>query len=186
MIIEAIHKRSGTRPSTVLVKLVAVLITIAAGGLGRQEEPGAQLGTGISSLFTDLFKFDKDHDRRKLIICGVSTGFASKLHTISGCHLGVEVLFIGNLLYDVLLPALAGIVSYQMSSAPGIAYFHAPLQFVPVFSAFFLAKVILAGIFFGVVSLLLIEFHNLIRKASEHLYIWVLLKGVTGGEVLVL
>ena len=188
MIIEALHKRSGKiRPSTVLVKLVAVLITIAAGGSAGKEEPGAQLGAGLSSLFADLFKFD-DHDRRKLVICGVSAGFASVFGTpLAGAIFGVEVLFIGSLLYDVLLPAfIAGIVSYQMSAALGITYFHAPLQFVPAFSAFFLAKVIFAGIFFGLVSLLLIEFHNLIEKASERMHVWAPFKGIIGGVALVL
>ena len=188
MIIEALHKRSGKiRPSTVLVKLVAALITIAAGGSAGKEEPGAQIGAGISSLFADLFKFD-DHDRRKLVICGVSAGFASVFGTpIAGAIFGVEVLFIGSLLYDVLLPAfIAGIVSYQMSAFLGITYFHTPLQFVPVFSAFFLAKVILAGIFFGLVSLFLIEFHNFIKKVSERLHIWAPYKGIIGGVALAL
>jgi H+/Cl- antiporter ClcA len=188
MIIEALHKRSGKiRPSTVLVKLVAVLITIAAGGSAGKEEPGAQLGAGLSSLFADLFKFD-DRDRRKLVICGVSAGFASVFGTpIAGAIFGVEVLFIGSLLYDVLLPAfIAGIVSYQVSAALGITYFYAPLQFVPVFSAFFLVKVILAGIFFGLVSVLLIELYSLIEKASERLHIWAPFKGIVGGVVLIL
>jgi len=188
MIIASLHKRSGKiRPLSVLVKLAAVLITIGAGGSAGKEEPGAQLGAGLSSLFADIFKFD-DVDRRKLVICGVSAGFASVFGTpLAGAIFGVEVLFIGSLLYDVLLPAfIAGIVSYQMSASLGITYFHAPLQFVPVFSVFFLAKVILAGIFFGLISLFLIEFHNLTERASGRLRIWAPFKGIIGGAILVL
>lgn len=133
MIIDALHKRSGKiKPSTVLVRLAATLITIASGGSAGKEEPGAQIGAGLSSLFSDLLKFD-DRDRRKLVICGVSAGFASVFGTpIGGAIFGVEVLFVGGLMYDVLLPAfIAGIVSYQVSAALGISYFYSPLQFLP-------------------------------------------------------
>jgi H+/Cl- antiporter ClcA len=183
VIIDALHKRSGKiKPSTVLVRLAATLITIAG-----KEEPGAQIGAGLSSLFSDLLKFD-DRDRRKLVICGVSAGFASVFGTpIGGAIFGVEVLFVGGLMYDVLLPAfIAGIVSYQVSAALGITYFYSPLQFVPVFSGFFLAQVIFAGIFFGLVALLLIELFTLFKKAAERLPLWAPAKGIIGGAALIL
>jgi len=66
-----------------LVRLAATLITIASGGSAGKEEPGAQIGAGLSSLFSDLLKFD-DRDRRKLVICGVSAGFASVFGTPIG------------------------------------------------------------------------------------------------------
>jgi len=188
MIIDALHKRSGKiKPSTVLVRLAATLITIASGGSAGKEEPGAQIGAGLSSLFSDLLKFD-DRDRRKLVICGVSAGFASVFGTpIGGAIFGVEVLFVGGLMYDVLLPAfIAGIVSYQVSAALGISYFYSPLKFVPVFSGFFLAQVIVAGIFFGIVALLLIELFTLFKKAAERLPLWAPAKGIIGGAALIL
>jgi H+/Cl- antiporter ClcA len=189
VIIDALHKRGGKiKPSTVLVKLVATLITIASGGSAGKEEPGAQLGAGISSLFADLLKFD-DRDRRKLVICGVSAGFASVFGTpLGGAIFGVEVLFVGSLMYDVLLPAfVAGIISYQVSAALGTTYFYSPLLFTPVFSGFFLVQVIVAGIFFGMVALLLIELFSLFKKAAERLTIgWVPAKGIIGGAALVL
>jgi chloride channel protein, CIC family len=188
VIINALHERAGRiRPLTVLVKLVAALITIALGGSAGKEEPGAQLGAGVSSLFADVLKFD-DRDRRKLVICGVSAGFAAVFGTpIGGAIFGVEVLFIGGLMYDVLLPAfIAGIVSYQVSAALGTTYFYTPLQFVPAFSGFFLAQVIVAGIFFGIVALVLIELFSLIEKAAKRLPVWTPARGFVGGAALVL
>ena len=107
MIIDALHKRSGKiKPSTVLVRLAATLITIASGGSAGKEEPGAQIGAGLSSLFSDLLKFD-DRDRRKLVICGVSAGFASVFGTpIGGAIFGVEVLFVGGLMYQRTSPGV--------------------------------------------------------------------------------
>jgi H+/Cl- antiporter ClcA len=186
-VIGAIHKRSGKiNASAVPVKLVATIITISTGGSAGKEGPCAQIGGGISSLLADLFTFD-DHDRKKLVICGISAGFASVFGTpVSGSIFGIEVLFVGGMLYEVLLPAfIAGIISYHVSSALGITYFYHPLSFVPVFSPFVLIEVILAGLFFGICSLLLIEIFNFVRRASERLQLWAPFKGIIGGVVLI-
>ena len=173
-IIEAVHKHSGKiRLMVVPVKLVATIITIALGGSAGKEGPAAQIGAGVSSAFSDLLRFDS-RDRKKLVICGISAGFATVFGTpIAGAIFGVEVLFVGGMLYEVLLPSfVAGIVAFQVSSSFGITYFHEPLQFVPVFSSLFFIKVCGAGIFFGLCSLLLIESLRRLRaheSPDEHL-----------------
>ena len=124
-IIEAVHQRSGKiRLMVVPVKLVATVITIAFGGSAGKEGPAAQIGAAVSSAFSDLLRFDSK-DRKKLVICGISAGFATVFGTpIAGAIFGVEVLFVGGMLYDVLLPSfVSGIVAFQVSSALGINLF---------------------------------------------------------------
>lgn len=113
-VIEAVHKHSGRIKAIVVpIKLVASIITITAGGSVGKEGPCAQIGAGLSSFFANIFRFD-DYDHKKLVICGTSAGFASVFGTpIAGSLFGIEVLFIGSILYDVLLPSfIAGIISY--------------------------------------------------------------------------
>jgi H+/Cl- antiporter ClcA len=186
-VIEAVHKRSGKiNPFVVPVKLLATVITIALGGSAGKEGPCAQIGAGLSSIFSDIVRFE-DKDRKKLVICGISAGFATVFGTpIAGAIFGVEVLFIGGLLYDVLLPSfVAGIVGYQVSSALGIAYFYEPLNFIPRFSSLFFSKVCMGGVFFGICSLLLIESLKLFERLSKRIKIWEPYKGLVGGTALV-
>jgi H+/Cl- antiporter ClcA len=187
-IIEAVHQRSGKiRLMVVPVKLVATVMTIAFGGSAGKEGPAAQIGAAVSSAFSDLLRFDS-RERKKLVICGISAGFATVFGTpIAGAIFGVEVLFVGGMLYDVLLPSfVSGIVAFQVSSAMGITYFHEPLQFVPLFSSMFFIKVCAAGIFFGLCSLLLIEILRLFERMGKALTLWPPLKGLLGGGFLVL
>lgn len=187
-VIEAIHKRSGKiKLSVVPVKLIATIITLGAGGSVGKEGPCAQIGAGLTSMFAGIFKFD-DKDRKKLVICGISAGFASVFGTpISGAIFGVEVLFAGAILYDVLLPSfVAGITAHQVAQALGITYFYHPIQFVPVFSETFFLKVIASGIFFGLCSGFLIEMLKFTELLSSKIKVGTVLKGFIGGVILIL
>lgn len=186
-VIEAIHKRAGKIPVLVVpIKLIATLITLATGGSAGKEGPCAQIGAGLTSLFSDLLRFD-EHDRKKMVICGISAGFASVFGTpIAGPIFGVEVLFVGAILYDVLLPSfIAGIIAYQVSSSFGISYFHEPMSVVPAFTEGFLIKVLVAGLFFGLCSIFLIEILKWGEGISNRIRAWAPLKGIIGGILLI-
>lgn len=186
-VIEAIHKHGARiKPMVVPVKLAATVITLALGGSVGKEGPCAQIGAGIASLLAGLFKFG-EHDRRKLVICGISAGFALVFGTpIAGSIFGVEVLFVGGMLYEVLLPSfIAGITAYHISSALGITYFHHPVRVMPVFSEVFFLKVIVAGMVFGLCSIILIEALKAGALLANRVRIWEPLKGLLGGAALV-
>lgn len=187
-VIESIHKNSGRIKLLVApVKLVTSVITLTFGGSAGKEGPCAQIGGGLASAFADLFKFD-DVDRRKLVICGISAGFAAVFGTpIAGAIFGVEVLFVGKILYDVMLPSfIAGITSYQITRLLGITYFSHKLAFIPGFSEGLFIKVIICGFFFGICSLVFIEVLKLGNKLFKSMKIWPPLKGAIGGAAIVL
>jgi H+/Cl- antiporter ClcA len=186
-VIEAVHKRYGKiNPLVVPVKLVATLITIISGGSVGKEGPTAQIGAGLSSGYSDIFRFDR-HDRKKLVICGISAGFSAVFGTpIAGAIFGIEVLFIGGMLYEVLLPSfIAGITGFHIASALGVNYFYRPIDFVPEFSLPFFLAVIGAGLFFGFCSIMLIELLKAGKVVSDRIRIWSPLKGILGGSILI-
>ncbi len=162
-VIEAIHKASGKiRPRVVPVKLFTTIITFAVGGSVGKEGPCAQIGAGLTSALADLIRFN-DIDRKKLVICGISAGFASVFGTpIAGAVFGIEVLFVGGMMYDVLLPSfVAGIVGYQVVSSLGLTFPYTTLGIVsvPQTNILFIEAAV-GGIFFGLCSLFLIELMN--------------------------
>lgn len=157
-VIEAIHKHGSLIPASVIpVKLLATVITLAIGGSAGKEGPCAQIGAGVSSLFARLLRFD-EHDRRKLVICGISAGFAAVFGTpLAGAIFGVEVLVVGTLFYDVLLPCLiSGVAAHLVVSHFGLPSLHFSMT-LPGLNEVLLLKVILAAVLFGFVAVLLIQ-----------------------------
>ena len=123
-VIEAIHKKSGKiEVSVIPVKLIATVITLFSGGSAGKEGPGAQIGAGVASAISDKLHFSKK-DRKKLVVCGISAGFATVFGTpIAGAIFGIEVLVVGSLMYDLLLPSIvAGFSAFYTAQFLGVRY----------------------------------------------------------------
>jgi H+/Cl- antiporter ClcA len=186
-VIAAVHRQGGRiNVGIVPVKLLTTIITIATGGSAGQVGPCGQIGASLASFAADLFKLDAN-DRKKIVVCGLSAGFAAVLGApFSGAIFGVEVLYVGSLLYEVLLPSfIAGITSYQVASLLGIRYEFYPLDFSPTLSEAFILKIVLSGLFFGICSVLLIEVMKAGQRVSDKFGKSLPLRGMIGGMVLI-
>ncbi|MFI5210033.1 MAG: chloride channel protein [Gemmatimonadales bacterium] len=185
-VIAAVHQRAGRVDWLIApVKLAATVLTLAFGGSVGKEGPAAQIGAALTSLFADLLRL-KDEDRRKLVICGISAGFAAVFGTpISGALFGIEVLYLGRLDYTVIFPAMvAGIVGHL---ACGV---RPPFPLISeAFGNTGQVTIILislaSGAIFGLVALLLIEslraMERALRRFEPHPY----LVAAGGGAALV-
>lgn len=187
-VIEAIHKKAGRIKVMVIpIKLITTLLTLFSGGSVGKEGPSAQMGGGIASLIADILKFD-DSDRKKLVICGISAGFAAIFGTpISGAIFGIEVLFVGILLYDNLLPSfVAGITAFYVTHLLGIQAPQYKIDFDPRITEFLIIKVAIAGLAFGLCSIIFIEIMSKTEKISQKLRVNFLVKGIIGGLAVIL
>jgi len=185
-VIEAVHKNWGKiKLQVVPVKLVATIITLAGGGSAGKEGPCAQIGAGMASGIADLLKLDKT-DRKKIVICGISAGFATVFGTpIAGALFAVEVLILGKIMHEMLFPALvAAVIGFHISKFFGINYLQHPV-IVSGFSRELFIKVLISGVFFGMVSLLLVESLKLAEKLARRLPFSKPARGLIGGSILV-
>ncbi|RAP39057.1 voltage-gated chloride channel [Candidatus Marinamargulisbacteria bacterium SCGC AAA071-K20] len=187
-VIQAIHRDNGKlRARIIPIKLFTTLLTLISGGSAGKEGPCAQIGAGLASVLSNLFNFSQS-DRKKLVICGISAGFAAVFGTpIAGAIFGVEVLFVGGILYEVLLPSfISGMVGYHMAMNFGVGYGHHFQDYAMNFSITYFLELVLAGVFFGLVSFAFIELMKYSHRLSNKLHVWPPLKGIIGGVLLVM
>jgi len=189
-VIAAVHKDNGKiNLSVVPVKLLATVMTISAGGSVGKEGPGAQIGAGVASFISSSLKFRKQ-DRKKLAICGISAGFATVFGTpIAGAIFGVEVLIIGLIMYDVLLPSfIAGFAAFTTAQFLGIKYTYYHLHFFQDVNLdiILILKVILAGLIFGFISDLVVTSISSMEKLIKSIKVNVYLKAFVAGSIMVI
>jgi len=189
-VIAAVHKNDGKINIAVIpVKLLATVLSIFAGASVGKEGPGAQIGAGVASSLSDLFRFNKQ-DRKKLVICGISAGFATVFGTpVAGAIFGVEVLIIGVILYDVLLPSfIAGFAAFTTAQFLGIQYTYYHMHFYQNIDLDLdlIAKVMLAAVCFGVVSDIVITMVSTTAKVIKSIKLNIYLKAFLGGMLIIM
>ncbi|SFF02754.1 H+/Cl-antiporter ClcA [Spirosoma endophyticum] len=185
-LIAAINKNYGKiEGSFIPTKVVNIALILATGGSAGKESPCAQIGAGIGSVCANLFRVD-DIDRRKMVLCGFCAGFSCVFGApLAGALFGIELLAVGVILYDVLLPAfVASITAYQVSSALGVTFFYYPLNFVPTFEEGFFLRLLAGGIFFGLCAYALIKAIQSSAAFTNRIPIWRPWKGLLGGLLL--
>jgi H+/Cl- antiporter ClcA len=189
-VIEAIHKNSGKiNISVVPIKLLATVLTIFSGGSVGKEGPGAQIGASLASFIAMKLRFS-NKDRKKIVICGISAGFASVFGTpLAGAIFGVEILIVGALMYDILLPSIvAGFSAFLVAKMFGINYTYFYIAFYSSFdfNYILLSKVILGGIFFGLVADFIITVLGGFHKFIDMIKINYIIKAFLGGVIIVI
>lgn len=157
-VIAAIHyKEAFITFAVVPVKILSTIFTLAPGAVVGTEGPSVQIGAGLMSTLARRFKLTVK-DRKKLVVCGVAAALSSVFGApVAGAVFGVEVLFVGELFYPVLLPALiSAVVAFMVCGRMNVPYTVYNIH-IPALSPEALEWCLLAAIFFGLVCIIHIK-----------------------------
>jgi H+/Cl- antiporter ClcA len=160
LIMDEIHRPGGGVPARMgPLVLATTLITHLFGGSAGREGTAVQMGGALAQRLGKWFRLSPA-DLKIMLMAGIAAGFGAVFGTpLTGAVFALEVLAIGRIKYNALLPCLMAAISadvvcsawgihhtrYHISSVPNPAtslpYLHCDVGM--------LAKTALAGIAFG-------------------------------------
>lgn len=196
LIMDEIHEPGGGIPARMApLVLLTTLITHLFGGSAGREGTAVQIGGSLAQWFSRRLGLSKE-DTPLLLTTGIAAGFGAVFGTpVTGAVFALEVLAIGTIRYDALVPCLiASVLADITCGAWGIH--HTPyaihfsgetpslLPFVH-FDFILLAEVIGAGVAFGLASYLFSTLSHGIKHYSKKWIRPAWLIPLTGGLLII-
>lgn len=187
LIMDEIHEPGGGVPARMApLVLLTTIVTHLFGGSAGREGTAVQIGGSMAQLTGKWMRL-KPQDVRILLMTGIAAGFGAVFGTpLTGAVFALEVLAIGAIRYDALIPCLiASVFADYVCSAWGIEHTHYQIQSFDV-SVLLLGKVILAGVAFGLASYAFSICIQNIKKYSKQYIRPAWLIPATGGVIIIL
>lgn len=193
LIIDQIHQPGGGVPLRMApFILVTTILTHLVGGSAGREGTAVQIGGSLASAFGRLFRLSPA-DTRIVLMAGIAAGFGAVFGTpIAGAIFALEVLTIGRLQYDALLPALfAALVADWTCHAWGISHTHYSITFGSAntpetfnIDAMLLLKAAVAGVVFGLAAQLFARSAHLASSVFKRVLPFAPLRPVLASAIL--
>jgi H+/Cl- antiporter ClcA len=161
-----------------------VISHLFGASVGR-EGTAVQMGGALADQLTHLFKLNTV-DRRMVLMAGISAGFASVFGTpLAGVVFALEVLAIGRLRFDALLPCvIAAVVADQVGLLWGVQHTQYEVGLVPQITAWLLAAMVVAGAVFGLAGKVFADGTHALSSVMKKYIAYAPLRPLLGGAVI--
>ncbi|MEW5855473.1 MAG: chloride channel protein [Myxococcota bacterium] len=148
--------------------LVGTVLTHLFGGSAGREGTAVQMGASLADAVAHFFRLTP-HVRRQMLAAGIAGGFGSVFGTpVAGAVFGLEVVCIGRLEYDALLPALiAAVVGDLTTRALGVTHTAYPVPAALPLDAMVLAKWLVFGAGIALATVLFVELTHGLKARLE-------------------
>ena len=167
-----------------------ILSHLFGASVGR-EGTAVQMGGALADQLTRMFRLNNE-DRRIILMAGISAGFASVFGTpLAGALFGLEVLAIGRLRYEAMLPCLAAaVIADQVGLLWGqlfnIQHTHYAVPLIPALSAWTLCAMVIAGVLFGLTGKIFAQATHGLSALMKRWISYAPLRPLIGGLVVAL
>ena len=159
LIVDQIHEPGAGVPLRMApLILVSTVVTHLFGGSAGREGTAVQLGGSLASAVGKALRLEA-FEVRLMLMAGIAAGFGAVFGTpIAGAVFALEVLTVGRIQYEALIPCLiAAVTGDWVCQLWGIHHVQYHIAFLSDGSPFQLdiklfAEVVIAGIAFGVIG----------------------------------
>jgi len=187
LIIDEIHEPRAWIPKRMAPLIyVGTVLTHLFGGSAGREGTAIQMSGSLTDGFNRITRLSAD-DRRLLLIAAIAGGFGAVFGVpIAGCVFALEVQAVGRMRYDAIVPALtAPVVGDLVVHGLGVHHTPTPHFAAIAITAALLAKVALAGLAFGLTSVLFSELTHGIKRVFAALVRWAPARPLIGGGLII-
>lgn len=187
LIIEQIHSGEGAVPLRMApLVLLGTLTTHLFGGSAGREGTAVQMGGSLSEGLGKLLELNR-LDRKIILMCGISSGFGAVFGTpLAGTLFGLEVLAIGVISYEALLPCfIASYVGHLVTTAWGINHIHYAIGDIPPLGWLVVLKVVCASVLFGLTAILFTQLTRSLKQLFSKWFTNPVLKSAIGGLLVI-
>jgi H+/Cl- antiporter ClcA len=189
LVIDTVHQGDKQLPLRMApMVLLGTVLTHLFGGSAGREGTAVQMGASLADAVAHRFRVSPI-TRRELLAAGIAGGFGSVFGTpIAGTVFGLEVVAVGQMSYEALVPALvAAVVGDLVTRSLGIHHTVYPTPAALPLTPEVLGKWLLFGVAVAVVAVVFVELvHFLKKRLEKHLPSLPLRMALGGALVVVL